>query len=79
MGTLLDMVFASPQVDQDSDDSAGLCPEVLADVARVYCRYGPNHARARLVFHEWTVDEPDMLEAALETVRDFVQRPQKHT
>ena len=52
MGTLLDMAVASPQDNQNPDDAAGLRPEVLEDVARVYRRHGPNHARARLVFHE---------------------------
>jgi hypothetical protein len=46
----------------------------MLDVARVYRAYGAGHARARLVFHGWTVDEPALLEAMLDTVRELVER-----
>ncbi len=43
--------------------------EKLLDVIRVYRTYGAGHARARLVWHGWTIDEPTLLEAMLDTVR----------
>ncbi len=48
--------------------------EKLFDVARVYRTYGEGQARARLVLHGWTVDEPALLEAMLDTVRELVER-----
>ncbi len=48
--------------------------DLMLDVARVYRAYGSTSARARLVFHGWTVDEPALLEAMLDTVRELVER-----
>jgi hypothetical protein len=46
----------------------------LLNVVRVYRAYGESHARARLVYHGWRVDEPARLEAMLGAVRELVER-----
>ncbi len=46
----------------------------LLDVVRVYRAYGESHARARLVYHGWSVDESERLEAMLGAVRELAER-----
>ncbi len=48
--------------------------DTFLDVARVYRAYGEDCARAQLIFHGATVDQPEVLEAMLAKVRAYVQR-----
>ncbi len=48
--------------------------EKLLDVVRVYRTYGESHARARLVYHGWSVDDPKLLETMLGAVPELVER-----
>ncbi len=47
--------------------------EKMLDIARVYQAYGAGHARARLVYHGWTVDDP-RLESLLTIVAELAER-----
>ena len=47
--------------------------EQFADVVHVYRAYGEGCARARLVYHGWTVDKPEILEGLLAKVRAYLQ------
>ncbi len=49
--------------------------EKMHDVARVYRLHGEGCARARLVFHGWTIDKPELLEAMLDIVRELAKHP----
>ncbi len=48
--------------------------EKLRDAVRVYQVYGEGPARAKLVEHGWSVDDPARLEALLGAVRELVER-----
>ncbi len=51
----------------------------LRDVVRVYRAYGEGPARAKLVEHGWSVDNPARLEALLGAVRELGDRTAART